>query len=49
MDVGRIFFREGPIGDYPGVAKKILAGRAKVAKLHLNHSKLRKQPFLLKI
>jgi len=35
--------------DFPGVAKKIFAGGLKLAKFHFNHSKLRKQPFLLKI
>jgi len=34
---------------FSGAAKKIFAGEAKVAKFHFNHSKLRKQPYLLKI
>jgi len=42
-------FFPGPIVDFPGVAKKIFAVGAKVAKFHFDHSKLRKQPFLLQI
>jgi len=45
MGVGRIFFREGPMVDFPKVAKRIFAGRPKVVEVHFNHSKSRKQPF----
>ena len=48
MVVGRIFSRERPIVDFPGVAKRILQEVVKVAKFYCNHSKLRKQPFLIK-
>jgi len=41
-------FQRGPIVDFPWVAKKIFVG-GKSGKFHANHSKLRKQPFLLKI
>ena len=33
MGVGRIFSREGPIVDFPGLAKKISAGGAKSGKI----------------
>jgi len=32
MGVGRIFSREGSIGDFPGEVKKTFAGRPKMAK-----------------
>jgi len=32
MGVGRIFSGKGPIVDFPGVAKQVFAGEAKVAK-----------------
>jgi len=42
MGAGEMFFREGPIVDFPGVGQTYFAGGPKVAKLHFHHSKLRK-------
>jgi len=41
MGIGRSFSSEGPIVDFPGVAKNVLAGRPKVAKCRFAHSKPR--------
>jgi len=49
MGVRKTFSREGPIVDFPGVAKKVFSAGQKVAKFHCNHSKLGKHPLLLKI
>jgi len=45
MGVGRIFSRAEPQGDF----SQIFPGGAKVVNFYVSHSKLRKQPFLLKI
>jgi len=49
MGVERIFPGRGQQWIYPGVAKNIFAARAKMVKFYFIHSKLGKQPFLLKI
>jgi len=39
MGAGRIFSRDGPTVDFPGVGQKYFARGPKVAKLHFHHSK----------
>jgi len=49
MGVGRIFSRRGPLVDSSEIAKNIFPGGGEIGEIHLSPSKLRKQPFLLKI
>jgi len=44
MGVGRIFSREGPVGDFPKIFSR---EGPKVVKFVFYHPKLKKQPFLL--
>jgi len=46
MSARRIFSREGPIVNFPGVGKNIFAGGTNAAKFDFHHSKLRKHLFI---
>jgi len=47
MGVGRIFSREGPIVDFPGVAKNIFAAGTKSGKISFQPHETKKETFLM--
>jgi len=48
IGTGRIFFKEGPVVDFPVVGQKYFCRGAKSGKITFYHWKARKQPFLQK-